>query len=370
MREARDWVEYCNGAQSTALARLRAEHGFPEPHRVRYWGIGNEVDGPWQVGTKTPFEYARAYTEYAKVMRWADPSIKLLASAVSWWEGDPVERIQLLLEQAPELIDYLSIHWYVGNPGGDLPAYLAVSELIEDRLAVVEGISRSRLLGRRAMAPVPIAVDEWNVWYRSTPDARDPAYNGLEETYDLADALVVAMHFNAFFRHARTVRMANLAQLVNVIAPMITTTDDLLLQSTFYPFELLSGHLRQPAVHDRDGEHVRLHDLHSDHPHPDPFGFVRAAGSREHLPADGLAHRPVHPGLGIARRCFLPLPRCPVRGRAHEPGAHGLGSAAPSLAHVGLTGHPIASHHRDLALGRRQHALLQQRPGEHLPGAV
>jgi alpha-N-arabinofuranosidase len=238
MREARDWVEYCNGTRPTALARLREAHGFPEPHRVRYWGIGNEVDGPWQVGFKTPTEYARAYTEFAKVMRWADPSIKLLASAVSDWDGDPVERIQLLLEHAHELIDYLSIHWYVGNPVGDVPAYLAVSELIEDRLAVVEGLSRSLLLRREARPSIPIAVDEWNVWYRATPDPRDPAYNGLEEAYDLADALVVAMHFNAFFRHARTVRMANLAQLVNVIAPMVTTPDDLLLQTTFYPFEL------------------------------------------------------------------------------------------------------------------------------------
>ncbi len=85
---------------------------------------------------------------------------------------------------------------------------------------------------------MPIAVDEWNVWYKAPHDPRDPRFNGLEETYDLADALVVAMHFNAFFRHARSVKMANLAQLVNVIAPMIATTDDLLLQSTFYPFEL------------------------------------------------------------------------------------------------------------------------------------
>jgi alpha-L-arabinofuranosidase len=238
MREARDWVEYCNGTQPTALARLRESHGFAEPHRVRYWGIGNEVDGQWQVGYKTPEEYARTCTEYAKVMRWADPSIKLVASAVSFWQGQPLERIALLLEQAAEHIDYLGIHWYVGDPVGDVPAYLAVSELIEERLRIIEGLSLSLSLRRPPMAPIPIAVDEWNVWYRSPSDPRHPAFNQLEETYDLADALVVAMHFNAFFRHARTVRMANLAQLVNVIAPMTTTTDDLLLQTTYYPFEL------------------------------------------------------------------------------------------------------------------------------------
>ena len=238
LREARDWVEYCNGTQPTALAKLREQHGFAEPHRVRLWGIGNEVDGPWQVGFKTADEYARAYTEFAKVMRWADPDIKLVASAISLWEGDIVERIQLLLEQAAEHIDYLSIHWYVGNPGGDVPAYLATSELIEERLGIVEGLSASLTQRHDPREPISIAVDEWNAWYKATPDARHPDFNGLEEVYDLADALVVAMHFNAFFRHARTVRLANLAQLVNVIAPMIAASDDLLLQTTYYPFEL------------------------------------------------------------------------------------------------------------------------------------
>ena len=83
MREARDWLEYCNGTQDTALVKLRKSHGYDAPHGVKYWGIGNEVDGPWQIGFKTPEEYARAYTEYAKVMKWTDPSIKLFASAVS-----------------------------------------------------------------------------------------------------------------------------------------------------------------------------------------------------------------------------------------------------------------------------------------------
>ena len=83
MREAADWVEYCNGTRNSALVQLRHQHGFPEPHRIKYWGIGNEVDGPWQIGYKTPQEYARVCTEYAKVMKWTDPEIKLGASAVS-----------------------------------------------------------------------------------------------------------------------------------------------------------------------------------------------------------------------------------------------------------------------------------------------
>jgi len=105
MREARDWVEYCNGTQNSTLVKLRHENGFKEPHRVKYWGIGNEVDGPWQIGYKTPKEYARAFTEFGKVMKWVDPNIKLVASAVSLWEGDIVERAQLLIEQAGKQVN-------------------------------------------------------------------------------------------------------------------------------------------------------------------------------------------------------------------------------------------------------------------------
>ncbi len=233
MREARDWVEYCNGARDTALVRLRREHGFEAPHDVKYWGVGNEVDGPWQIGYKTPQEYARAYLEFAKVMRWVDPSIKLIASTTSHWK-DVVERTQLLLEQAAEHIDYLAIHWYVGNKDNDFQGYMALSELFEDRLSALEGLIRALRLDNKVRRPIAIAVDEWNVWYRKFGAEQ------LEEVYNLEDALVVAIHLNAFIRHAASVRMANLAQIVNVIAPVLTRPDGLVLQTIFYPFELYS----------------------------------------------------------------------------------------------------------------------------------
>ena len=231
--------EYCNGTKDTALVKLRHSHGFEAPHEVRYWGVGNEVDGPWQIGFKTPEEYARTYTEYAKVMKWTDPSIKLVASAVSVWEREWVERTQLLVEQAGPLIDYLALHWYVGNDtnrgyaNDDFASYMAISELIEDRLAGYEGLVRALQVANRLKHPIPIAVDEWNVWYRTGNEEK------LEEVYNLEDALVVGMHFNAFFRHATTVKMANLAQVVNVIAPVLTRPDGLLLQTIFHPFELV-----------------------------------------------------------------------------------------------------------------------------------
>jgi alpha-L-arabinofuranosidase len=241
MREARDWLEYCNGVKDTTLVKLRKSHGYEKPHNIKYWGIGNEVDGPWQIGYKTPEEYARAYLEFAKVMKWTDPSIKLLASAVSLWSPEFVERTQLLIEQAGKHhIDYMAIHWYVGNDkvrgyrDDDFNSYMAISEVFEERLSSYEGLIRSLCYAQKITKPIPIAVDEWNVWYRVHNEGK------LEEIYNLEDALVVAMHFNAFIRHAKSVKMANIAQIVNVIAPIFTKPDGMVLQSTFYPFEVYS----------------------------------------------------------------------------------------------------------------------------------
>lgn len=238
MREARDWVEYCNGTQDTALVKLRRQNGYEAPHNVKYWGVGNEVDGPWQIGYKTPDEYARAYLEFAKVMKWVDPSIKLIASAASHWQGGTVvERTQQLLEQAGKLIDYLSIHWYVGNPTNDFAAYMAQSELIDERLFAYEGLIRALCL-QEGLAPlIPIAVDEWNVWYRTHGQAD---HQNLEEVYNLEDALMIGIQLNSMIRHAYSVKMANLAQLVNAIAPIFTNKQGLVLQTIFYPFELYS----------------------------------------------------------------------------------------------------------------------------------
>jgi alpha-L-arabinofuranosidase len=241
MREAQDWVEYCNGTGDSALAKLRREHGFSKPHNVKYWGVGNEVDGHWQIGYKTPQEYARAFKEYGKVMKWVDPGIKLVASAVSHWEGEWVERAQLLMEQAGDLIDYLSLHWYVGNPENDFTKYMAISELIEERLSAFEGLIKVERLQKNNKRPIYLAVDEWNVWYRTHPQfGGKPEKTKLEEVYNLEDALAVAIQLNAFIRHARTVKMANIAQIVNVIAPVFTKPDGLVLQTIFYPFELYS----------------------------------------------------------------------------------------------------------------------------------
>ena len=248
MREAADWVEYCNGTGDTALVKLRCEHGFEEPHRVKYWGIGNEVDGPFQIGYKTPQEYARAFTEFGKVMKRVDPDIKLVASAACIWpessrwesaKGKVVERGQLMLEQAGDLIDYMALHWYVSNPENDFNKYMTLSELFEERLSAYEGLIRAVSLDRGIKHPIYITVDEWNVWKH---------HPRIDWFQNLEDALVIAMNLNAFIRHAYSVKMANISQIVNRRSPILTRGDSLLMQTIFYPFELYSRTCGQQAL--------------------------------------------------------------------------------------------------------------------------
>jgi alpha-N-arabinofuranosidase len=176
-------------------------------------------------------------------MKWADPSIKLIASGVSnWGAADFVERGQLLLEQAGNLIDYLGVHWYVDNISNDFATYMALSELFEARLSAYEGLIRAVQIERNNKRPIYISVDEWNVWHKVAAGAV------TEIVYNLEDALVVAMQLNAFIRHANSVRMANIAQIVNVLAPILTKPDGLVLQTIFYPFELYSQYAGSTAL--------------------------------------------------------------------------------------------------------------------------
>ncbi len=237
MREAADWVEYCNGTLNSAPANLRRKHGFEKPHKVKYWGIGNEVDGPWQIGYKTPEEYARTVTEFGKVMKWTDPNIKLIASGNCIWRKkspeplDWVKRGQLILEQAGNIIDYISLHWYVGNEANDFSGFMAVSELFEERLCAYEGLIRAVCLERDIRRPINITVDEWGIRPR--------------KFYAVEDALVTAMNLNAFIRHSYSVQMANLTML---ITPMQISPDGLVLQTIFYPFELYRRTCGQKAL--------------------------------------------------------------------------------------------------------------------------
>jgi alpha-N-arabinofuranosidase len=256
MREAADWVEYCNGADDTALVKQRKEEGFDKPHNVKYWGIGNEVDSPGQIGTKTPQEYARAVTEYSKVMKRVDPNIKLIASAACVWEDHPVgprfndlknewvERAQLMLEQAGDRIDYLAIHRYAHlDKSEPFENYMAFSEDLNERLLAYEGIIHAVSLERGIKHSIGIAVDEWGL-------SRSPRVSrGEKMEVNLENGLIAALHFNAFIRHAQSVRLASFTGTLTAMGVQLARIDKpVLLHPHFYSFELYSRSCGQLAM--------------------------------------------------------------------------------------------------------------------------
>jgi alpha-N-arabinofuranosidase len=240
VEDARNWVEYTNEAGNTHWAQQRRKNGRDKPWNVKIWGLGNEIDGPWQLGHKNANDYATFALEAAKAMRRADESIKLIASGSSNFGpgADWVGWNRTVLERLRNEIDYISLHTYIGNREGNLEKFLAVSRDIDDRIEVVKGQIRAVRVGNPRARPIHIAFDEWNVWYRTiTPGWTEYqiAATGLEEKYDFADALAMGMFLNSFIRHADVVKMANLAQLVNVIAPIFTNKEGLYLQTTYFP---------------------------------------------------------------------------------------------------------------------------------------
>ncbi|MBI3922294.1 MAG: alpha-N-arabinofuranosidase [Armatimonadetes bacterium] len=234
--EAAAWVEYCNGSKDTEFANLRRRHGYEQPHQVKYWGLGNEVYGSWQIGHKSAGDYAKSALEFAKVMKWTDPSIKLVACGgqeVDWdWE---------VLKTCGGSVNYLSAHFYFGPSKEDDPHYSLCAHVsrVEEYVQILWQLIQAaqRRFGWRH--PLQIALDEWNVWYRSRGcphDGRFPlAPPLLEEIYDLTDALVVGAFLNMLQRNCRAVGLACMAQLVNVIAPIFTSKDGLFRQTIYFP---------------------------------------------------------------------------------------------------------------------------------------
>jgi alpha-N-arabinofuranosidase len=238
IEDARSWVEYCNEARDTYWAQQRRANGRARPWGVKYWGLGNEIDGPWQLGHKNAEDYGKFALEAAKAMRRADGSIKLIASGSSNFgsSADWIGWNRAVLERLSGEIDYISLHTYIGNEANDFEQFLAASQDIDQRIEVVEGLINAAQSGRQNPRPIHIAYDEWNVWYRARGAGEfETGRTQLEEIYNYEDALAMGMFFNSFIRHADSVKMANLAQLVNVIAPIFTSERGLFLQPIYFP---------------------------------------------------------------------------------------------------------------------------------------
>jgi alpha-N-arabinofuranosidase len=245
--EARNWVEYCNGPVGSRYADLRAENGSKTPYHVKLWGLGNEMDGPWQLGHVPADQYAILAQQAAKLMKDTDPNIETVAcgtcsiSLPTYMEWD-----RTVLEYIGSYADYVSLHRYVGNPRRDTADYLAVTNSIDQQIEEMDAVCRFVQARSRSKKRHYLCFDEWNVWYR-THSAEHTNGSGkfapplIEEHYNLEDALVVAGFLNSFIRHADVLKIANIAQIVNVIAPILTRGDDMLLQTIFYPFAMYSS---------------------------------------------------------------------------------------------------------------------------------
>jgi alpha-N-arabinofuranosidase len=248
--EAQQWVEYCNSSESTAITKLRARNGREKTWKVTYWGLGNEMDGPWQMGHRSAEDYGKFALEGAKLMKFTDSSIQLIAAGSSNFSpsADWTGWNRTVLEYLKHHVDYLSLHTYVGNSSNDYEDFLASSLLLDERTKTAEGTIRAALSGEPRSKKIYIAWDEWNVWYRERGEGKEKGRHILEEHYNLEDALVVATFLNTFLNNAHIVKMANMAQIVNVIAPIFTNDAGLYLQTIYYPLALFAANSRGTSL--------------------------------------------------------------------------------------------------------------------------
>ena len=253
--DALDVLEYANGGAGTTLADRRVANGTPEPHGIRMWCLGNEMDGPWQLGASTPEEYAEIAAKTASAMRQVDPTLELIVCGSSSSQMPTFGRWErVVLERAYEDVDFISCHAYYEPKDGDLGSFLAsatdMDRFIESVVATADAVKAAR----RSDKEIAISFDEWNVWYQSRfhevdkitdVDEWPVAPRLLEDGYCVMDAVVVGNLLISLLRHADRVTSASLAQLVNVIAPIMTEPGGpAWRQTTFFPFAETSRHAR------------------------------------------------------------------------------------------------------------------------------
>ncbi len=251
VQEALDLLEYCNVPGGTQWSERRRANGAADPYRIKMWCLGNEMDGPWQIGHKTAHEYGRLAAETARAMRMVDPDLELVVCGSSSsamptfgeWE-------RVVLTETYEHVDHVSAHAYYWEEDGDLASFLAsavdMDHFIESVAATADAVRAAGKHDKR----IHISFDEWNVWYQKRAESRPPTGDDwpvapvlLEDRYNVADAVVVGNLLISLLRHTDRVHAASLAQLVNVIAPIMTEPGGRIWKQTiFHPFALTSTH--------------------------------------------------------------------------------------------------------------------------------
>jgi alpha-N-arabinofuranosidase len=272
MDAARNLVEYCNFPGGSYWSDLRRANGYETAHSVKLWCLGNELDGPWQIGHKTAEEYGRLAQETAKVMKWVDPTIELVACGSSnrrmptfaGWEAT-------VLEHTYPHVEYISLHTYYGNDDDNAPNFLAKSLDMDRFISSVAAICDYVQAKTRSNKTVHLSFDEWNVWFhsREADRKREPwqvAPPQLLDVYTMEDALLVGAMLITLLRHADRVKIACMAQLVNVIAPILAATGGPAWRQTiFWPYAhasrfgrgvALDVGVQSPVYHDAEFDAV------------------------------------------------------------------------------------------------------------------
>lgn len=261
--DACNLLEYCNHPGGTKYSDLRIKHGYQEPHNIKTWCLGNEMDGPWQIGHKTMEEYGRLAAETAKAMKLIDPEIQLVSCGSSALDMPTFPKWEsTTLEHTYDYVDYVSLHQYYGNRSGDSQDYMACSDDMDEFIRTVIATCDYVKAKKRGKKNINLSFDEWNVWFHSNAADDNIVENHpwqvappmLEDIYTFEDALLVGLMLITLLKHADRVKMACLAQLVNVIAPIMTDANGggAWKQTIFYPFMHASiygrGVVLQPVI--------------------------------------------------------------------------------------------------------------------------
>jgi alpha-L-arabinofuranosidase len=232
--DARHWIEYCNYPKGTYYSDLRRKYGNEEPFKVKYWALGNETDGPWQMGHKSKEDYVKFAKETAKVMRLVDKNIKLIASGSSNYplvtaDYDPkngwIDWNDYILDNLVGDIDYISIHRYAtqalrGIKDQGFANQMSLGLEIDQKVSIVKDLIEKAMVKSGSKRPVYIAFDEYS--------ARGNSLSG---------SLMLAQHLNSFIRHADIVKMANLTFLTGLAG---NSPDGDFKNTLYYPYFLYS----------------------------------------------------------------------------------------------------------------------------------
>jgi alpha-N-arabinofuranosidase len=238
---ARNIVEYCNFPQGTYWSDLRRSHGAAQPHNIKLWCLGNEMDGPWQICHKTAEEYGRTAAEAAKLMKWTDPSIELVACGSSgMWMGTFGKWELEVLDHTYDHVEYISLHTYFGDINKDTSNLLAMSSGMDTYIKTVAHICDVIKAEKHSKKTVNLSFDEYNVHCFAadkTPEKWKEAPPILEDVYTMGEALVVGCMLITLLKNANRVKVACLSELVNVCAPILTNPKGAAWRQTiFYPF--------------------------------------------------------------------------------------------------------------------------------------